>query len=181
MDMSTIDSNSSTAQSGSGWSATGGGGASTLGAGRCGPLEVLIKGQWHRILASLEGQYLCLSLYELEDLSAGLNGHNGGTGSNNGTGTGMSSGSGQRGSAPNTLPSNPTGSLEKTQSSEGETEPTTPTEARLVRVVKTEKNGLGISIKGGKENRMPILISKIFKVGKIIIETLASSQKLVRE
>ena len=34
---------------------------------------------------------------------------------------------------------------------------------RQVRVVKDEQNGLGISIKGGKENRMPILISKIFK------------------
>ena len=34
---------------------------------------------------------------------------------------------------------------------------------RFVRVVKTESSGLGISIKGGKENKMPILISKIFK------------------
>ena len=34
---------------------------------------------------------------------------------------------------------------------------------RFVRVVKTETSGLGISIKGGKENKMPILISKIFK------------------
>jgi C-terminal processing protease CtpA/Prc len=34
---------------------------------------------------------------------------------------------------------------------------------RLVRVVKSDNNGLGISIKGGKENKMPILISKIFK------------------
>lgn len=34
---------------------------------------------------------------------------------------------------------------------------------RLVRVVKQDANGLGISIKGGKENKMPILISKIFK------------------
>jgi hypothetical protein len=34
---------------------------------------------------------------------------------------------------------------------------------RLVRVVKTDSGGLGISIKGGKENKMPILISKIFK------------------
>lgn len=34
---------------------------------------------------------------------------------------------------------------------------------RLVRVIKEEQNGLGISIKGGKENKMPILISKIFK------------------
>lgn len=34
---------------------------------------------------------------------------------------------------------------------------------RFVRVVKEEQHGLGISIKGGRENRMPILISKIFK------------------
>ena len=34
---------------------------------------------------------------------------------------------------------------------------------RIVRVVKEDSNGLGISIKGGKENKMPILISKIFK------------------
>jgi hypothetical protein len=34
---------------------------------------------------------------------------------------------------------------------------------RSVRVVKTDSSGLGISIKGGKENKMPILISKIFK------------------
>ncbi|OCT84478.1 beta-2-syntrophin [Xenopus laevis] len=33
---------------------------------------------------------------------------------------------------------------------------------RKVRVVKQESGGLGISIKGGQENRMPILISKIF-------------------
>ncbi|XP_048879062.1 alpha-1-syntrophin [Brienomyrus brachyistius] len=34
---------------------------------------------------------------------------------------------------------------------------------RTVRVVKQDVGGLGISIKGGKENKMPILISKIFK------------------
>uniref|UniRef100_A0AAY4EWC9 Alpha-1-syntrophin n=1 Tax=Denticeps clupeoides TaxID=299321 RepID=A0AAY4EWC9_9TELE len=34
---------------------------------------------------------------------------------------------------------------------------------RTVRVAKQDVGGLGISIKGGKENRMPILISKIFK------------------
>jgi C-terminal processing protease CtpA/Prc len=34
---------------------------------------------------------------------------------------------------------------------------------RLVRIVKHEGNGLGVSIKGGRENKMPILISKIFK------------------
>ncbi|KAG9272093.1 beta-2-syntrophin [Astyanax mexicanus] len=40
---------------------------------------------------------------------------------------------------------------------------TSPAETvRKVRVVKQESGGLGISIKGGRENRMPILISKIF-------------------
>lgn len=34
--------------------------------------------------------------------------------------------------------------------------------SRLVHVVKTDTSGLGISIKGGRENKMPILISKIF-------------------
>lgn len=32
-----------------------------------------------------------------------------------------------------------------------------------VRITKSDNNGLGISIKGGRENRMPILISKIFR------------------
>lgn len=34
---------------------------------------------------------------------------------------------------------------------------------RHVRIIKSDNNGLGISIKGGRENRMPILISKIFR------------------
>ncbi|ESO98206.1 hypothetical protein LOTGIDRAFT_231326 [Lottia gigantea] len=34
---------------------------------------------------------------------------------------------------------------------------------RVVKVQKEEQNGLGVSIKGGRENKMPILISKIFK------------------
>ena len=39
-----------------------------------------------------------------------------------------------------------------------------PEGVRPVKIVKTMTGqGLGISIKGGRENRMPILISKIFK------------------
>ena len=38
-----------------------------------------------------------------------------------------------------------------------------PEGVRLVKIVKNGSQGLGISIKGGRENRMPILISKIFK------------------
>ena len=41
-----------------------------------------------------------------------------------------------------------------------------PEGKRSVRVTKEAGQGLGISIKGGRENKMPILISKIFKVGK---------------
>uniref|UniRef100_A0A671M5Z1 Beta-2-syntrophin n=1 Tax=Sinocyclocheilus anshuiensis TaxID=1608454 RepID=A0A671M5Z1_9TELE len=37
-----------------------------------------------------------------------------------------------------------------------------PEGVRRVRIVKQDSGGLGISIKGGRENRMPILISKIF-------------------
>ncbi|NXM18139.1 SNTB2 protein, partial [Ploceus nigricollis] len=37
-----------------------------------------------------------------------------------------------------------------------------PGGVRRVRVVKAEAGGLGISIKGGRENRMPVLISRIF-------------------
>lgn len=40
--------------------------------------------------------------------------------------------------------------------------PSSSDPVRRVRVVKQESGGLGISIKGGRENRMPILISKIF-------------------
>ncbi|VEL40409.1 unnamed protein product [Protopolystoma xenopodis] len=38
-----------------------------------------------------------------------------------------------------------------------------PSHKRIVRINKEDYNGLGISIKGGWENKTPILISKIFK------------------
>jgi len=90
--------------------------------GRCGRLEVLVKGEWHNVLVSLEGQYLCISLCDDSQSSVHSNGH--GSDKNNEV-------------------------------------------IRLIRVVKTENNGLGISIKGGRENNMPILISKIFKVSSL--------------
>ena len=42
-------------------------------------------------------------------------------------------------------------------------DPVISSKRRVVRIAKEDNNGLGISIKGGKENKMPILISKIFK------------------
>ena len=55
------------------------------------------------------------------------------------------------------------------QGSDGETGPNDVPEPiasqkRVVQICKSDNNGLGISIKGGRENKMPILISKIFKV-----------------
>lgn len=155
MTLGIMESNTSTSQ----WSSSGGRSSSTLATtGRCGPLEVLVKGQWHRVLASLEGQYLCLSLYDLDEIA------------------GLSNGNPQSSSSPQ-VSTNLNGAVsnnnnEQTKSdangssnSNGSSDTNnTPSEARLIRVVKTETNGLGISIKGGRENRMPILISKIFKV-----------------
>lgn len=43
-----------------------------------------------------------------------------------------------------------------------ETTDTITSQKRNVKIVKPDNTGLGISIKGGRENRMPILISKIF-------------------
>ncbi|CAL8131650.1 unnamed protein product [Orchesella dallaii] len=160
METNTNRSNTSTSQ----WSSAG---HSTLGAGRCGPLEVSIKNQWYRVLASLEGQYLCLSLYDVDGAA---------TTTNNSSSSGSSivaagslhnnSNKGVNGHAA-THTVNGNGTSENGSSSTSSAEITTPatasSETRLVRVIKTENNGLGISIKGGRENKMPILISKIFK------------------
>lgn len=61
----------------------------------------------------------------------------------------------------NSLPLNI--STESTTSKQDQLPESIAGQKRLVRVIKEEQNGLGISIKGGKENKMPILISKIFK------------------
>lgn len=61
----------------------------------------------------------------------------------------------------NSLPLNI--STESTTSNQDQLPESIAGQKRLVRVIKEEQNGLGISIKGGKENKMPILISKIFK------------------
>lgn len=59
--------------------------------------------------------------------------------------------------------------LSAVQGSDGESGPSDVPEPiasqkRVVQICKSDNNGLGISIKGGRENKMPILISKIFKV-----------------
>ncbi|XP_049860221.1 beta-1-syntrophin isoform X2 [Schistocerca gregaria] len=110
-----------------------------VGYGRSGVLETHVRGQWYRVFVTLEDDYLSISLDESYENSTTLNGSlNNNNNNNNIDNTG--------------------GLLDAVDVPEA-----VANQKRLVRVVKSDNNGLGISIKGGKENKMPILISKIFK------------------
>ncbi len=106
-------------------------------AGRSGLLEIFIKQQWHRIFVTLEADCLTLSADQQAEPPALVNG-------------------------------SADGSLPRVEGSQEAYHPEHLPESvagqkRVVRVAKEDANGLGISIKGGRENKMPILISKIFK------------------
>ncbi|KAI4484179.1 hypothetical protein M0804_007635 [Polistes exclamans] len=109
------------------------GGGSSSTSGRAGVLETQVRGQWYRVFVSLEDDYLSISLDESCDT---VN-----TVLNNGN-----------------INNNNVDSL-----NDPDVPDSVANQKRIVRVVKSDNNGLGISIKGGKENKMPILISKIFK------------------
>lgn len=103
-------------------------------AGRNGLLETHVRGQWYSVFVTLEEDYLSITLDESYENMTTLNG---------------------------TLNNNietPSG-----HSDTPEVPESVANQKRCIRVVKSDNNGLGISIKGGKENKMPILISKIFK------------------
>lgn len=102
--------------------------------GRSGILETHVRGQWFRVFVTLEDDYLSITLDESYENTTTLNGT-----LNNNIET------------PSGLSDTP------------DVPDSVANQKRLVRVVKSDNNGLGISIKGGKENKMPILISKIFK------------------
>ncbi|XP_074261569.1 beta-2-syntrophin isoform X2 [Saimiri boliviensis] len=123
---------------------------------KAGLVELLLRERWVRVVAELSGESLSLTgdgaAAELEPAlgpaAAAFNGLP------NGGGAGDSlPGSPSRGLGPPSPPAPPRGPT-------GEAGASPP--VRRVRVVKQEAGGLGISIKGGRENRMPILISKIF-------------------
>ncbi|KAK0081757.1 hypothetical protein PV325_002382 [Microctonus aethiopoides] len=106
--------------------------------GRAGILETQVRGQWYRIFVSLEDDYLCISLDEsCENILTA---------------------SGTSGQLNGNINNNNIDSL-----NDPDVPDSVANQKRIVRVVKSDNNGLGISIKGGKENKMPILISKIFK------------------
>ncbi|KAL4715387.1 hypothetical protein ACJJTC_015158 [Scirpophaga incertulas] len=100
---------------------------------RSGLLETLVRGVWYRVHCCLEDDYLSVCLDDGYDATTTLNGS---INNNN---------------------------VETPNSDFTEVPEAIANQKRLVQVVKSDNNGLGISIKGGIENNMPILISKIFK------------------
>lgn len=127
--------------------ATGVSGAS--GVQKSGFLEVLVRERWHKVLVNLNEEALTLSCEEScvndnvnsNGVTNGSYLDNNNTNSNNG---------------PQTVRTAFTDLPERVPEA-------IANRKRCVKVAKQEVGGLGISIKGGKENKMPILISKIFK------------------
>ncbi|XP_029142043.1 beta-1-syntrophin-like, partial [Protobothrops mucrosquamatus] len=155
---------------------------------RSGALEVLVRDRWHRVLVTLGGEALVLSCEE----GGGAAAYNGigAAAAGNGTfcGRGAGGGASRANNAAAACPLPGAGSPESPSGSSyngggGGGSPATAAtgvrtaltdlpeqvpeavsnQKRCVKVLKQEMGGLGISIKGGKENKMPILISKIFK------------------
>ncbi|XP_023558084.1 beta-1-syntrophin isoform X2 [Octodon degus] len=124
--------------------AGGGGGR----AQRSGLLEVSVRDRWHKVLANLGEDALVLSG---EDGAAAA--------AHNGLGA-AAQGSRGRGAGP---PESPAGVRTAVTDAPERVPEAVCSQKRGVRVLKQELGGLGISIKGGRENKMPILISKIFQ------------------
>lgn len=109
-------------------------------------LEVLVRERWHAVLASLGDESLTLSCEEsATDTSVNLNGIT------------------TNGSYEQPDPTNSPKAGVRTPFTDSQVPEAIANRKRCVKVIKQEVGGLGISIKGGKENKMPILISKIFK------------------
>ncbi|XP_034940239.1 beta-1-syntrophin isoform X2 [Chelonus insularis] len=108
--------------------------ASSSTTSRTGVLETQVRGQWYKVFVSLEDDFLSISLDDSYDHVLAGNGPLNGNSNNN-----------------------------SIDSLDPDVPDSVANQKRIVRVIKSDNNGLGISIKGGKENKMPILISKIFK------------------
>lgn len=131
--------------------ATGVSGSS--GVPKSGFVEVLVRGRWHKVLVNLNEEALTLSC---EESGVGVNVNN------NVNSNGVSNGSYLDNSNANS--NNGPSHVRTALTDLPERVPEAiANRKRCVKVTKQEVGGLGISIKGGKENKMPILISKIFK------------------
>ncbi|XP_078143487.1 beta-1-syntrophin [Centroberyx gerrardi] len=131
--------------------ATGVSGAT--GVQKSGFLEVLVRERWHKVLANLNEEALTLSCEE-----TGVNDNVNDNVNSNGVTNGSYHGNNNTNSnnSPQTVRTAFTDLPERVPEA-------IANRKRCVKVTKQEVGGLGISIKGGKENKMPILISKIFK------------------
>nr|XP_025849280.1 beta-1-syntrophin [Vulpes vulpes] len=127
--------------------AAGGGGGGR--APRSGLLEVSVRDRWHKVLVNLSEDVLVLSCDE-------------GAAASNGLGA-ATNGSFCRGAGGAQPPDSPAGVRTAFTDLPEQVPESISNQKRGVKVLKQELGGLGISIKGGKENKMPILISKIFK------------------
>ncbi|XP_053322329.1 beta-1-syntrophin [Spea bombifrons] len=112
---------------------------------RSGLLEVLVKDRWHKVVANLCDTTLVLSSEDRGGDNISSNGITNGSYRNP-----------QDSSSPKGVRTAYTDLPEQVPEA-------IANKKRQVKVLKQELGGLGISIKGGKENKMPILISKIFK------------------
>ncbi|CAI5779051.1 Beta-1-syntrophin [Podarcis lilfordi] len=165
--------------------AAAGGGGGVGRVQRSGALEVLVRDRWHRLLVSLSDEALVLSADEGGAPAAAAYNGIGASGSNgNGTfcsGAALGPASGGASAACSLSgggsPESPSGGGGGMSPKSGlmsgvrtaftdlpeQVPEAISNKKRCVKVLKQEMGGLGISIKGGKENKMPILISKIFK------------------
>ncbi|KAM9310322.1 beta-1-syntrophin isoform 2-T2 [Pholidichthys leucotaenia] len=116
------------------------------GAQKSGFVEVLVRERWHKVLANLNEEALALSCDGSDSVNS--------SGITNGSCHDNSNANSNNG--PRTVRTAFTDLPERVPEE-------IANRKRWVKVSKQEIGGLGISIKGGKENKMPILISKIFK------------------
>ncbi|XP_076594322.1 beta-1-syntrophin [Chaetodon auriga] len=123
------------------------------GVQKSGFVEVLVRERWHKVLANLNEEALTLSCEE-----SGVNDNAGDSVNSNGVTNGsyLDNNNTNSNNGPQTVRTAFTDLPERVPEA-------IANRKRCVKVTKQEIGGLGISIKGGKENKMPILISKIFK------------------
>ncbi|XP_029360388.1 beta-1-syntrophin isoform X1 [Echeneis naucrates] len=124
------------------------------GVPKSGFVEVLVRERWHKVLANLNEEALTLSCEE----SGGGNDNVTDDVNSNGVANGsyLDNNNANSNNGPAAVRSEFTHLPERVPEA-------IANRKRCVQVTKQEIGGLGISIKGGKENKMPILISKIFK------------------
>lgn len=121
------------------------------GVPKSGFLDVLVRERWHKVLVNLNEEALTLSCEE-SSVNDGDNVNSNGVTN----GSYLDNNNTNSNNGPQTVRSAFTDLPERVPEA-------IANRKRYVKVTKQEVGGLGISIKGGKENKMPILISKIFK------------------